>query len=97
MAVIGPERNAPIGFPGLLSARLIRQQNVDDFDHLGIAVEVIGKPAAAARAMREHLSGMMISLPHLARKWPNLFEPDTQLVQSGKRGVANRLLEQDKA
>ncbi len=32
------------------------------------------KPAAAERAMRVHLSGMMTALPNLARKWPDLFE-----------------------
>ncbi len=79
----------------LLEERPLKQRIEQHADI--IAAIAAGKPAVAARAMQEHLSGMMISLPHLARKWPNLFEPDTQLIQPGKRDVANRFLQQDKA
>lgn len=40
------------------------------------------KPAVAERAMRVHLSGMMMALPKLARKWPDLFEAT---LSSGER------------
>jgi DNA-binding GntR family transcriptional regulator len=56
-----------------------------------------GKQAAAARAMRIHLSGMMNSLPNLARKWPHLFETDTQIKVSSRHTVANRVRGDDKA
>jgi DNA-binding GntR family transcriptional regulator len=57
----------------LLEERPLRER----IDQHAAIIEAIaaGKPSAAARAMRVHLSGMMTALPVLAREWPDLFAP----------------------
>jgi DNA-binding GntR family transcriptional regulator len=67
----------------LLEERPLRQRIEQHADIIkAIAAR---KPAAAARAMQEHLSGMMISLPGLFRKWPHLFEAATSSIEGHRR------------
>jgi DNA-binding GntR family transcriptional regulator len=66
-------------FLTLLEGRPLRQR----IEQHAAIIEAIasGKPAAAARAMKVHLSGMMQALPALAKKWPDFFEPPRQSVR----------------
>lgn len=55
--------------------------------HLAILAAVeTGDPATAEAAMRTHLTEILVTLPKLATRWPDLFEPDDAAREEGDAG-----------
>lgn len=60
-----------VRFLTLLESQPLRQR-IDQHAEI-VAAIAARKPAVAARAMRTHLRGMMVELPAMAQRWPELF------------------------
>src|SRR5438876_11970237 len=52
VAMVGPERQAPIGVAKLLPTPLLSQEGLDDRDHVAVAGEVLGLRKRAVRLLR---------------------------------------------